>query len=62
MMRGIGMMRGIEMMRGIGVMRGIRVVRMSSVIARIIQTILSCRRGVQGEDRKEWEVKVRTKE
>ena len=49
--------RVFGMMRGTGVMRGIGVMRMSSVIARMIQMILSCRRGIQGEDRKEGEVK-----
>ena len=43
-------------------MRGIGMVRMSSGIARIIQTILFSRRGVEAEDRKEGQVKGRKTE
>ena len=42
-------------------MRGVGIARVSSVITRMIQMILSSR-GVQGEDRKEGEVKGRKTE
>ena len=60
--RVFGILRNIGMMRVIGMMRGVGIARVSSVITRMIQMILSCRRGVEGEERKEGQVKGRKTE